>query len=171
MSLGMSCAISVWLLALTLVYPPPHASAAKDQDAIMADGPVSIRERKYIRNPLLQRRQFVVEVIHPGKANLSRSELAAQLSKRHKVADEKCVVLKGFRSNFGGGKSVGFACIYDSIEAVKKVEQKFTLIRQGLAEKVESSRKQIKEAKNRGKKTRGTGVRQAKHKAKRSQDS
>jgi len=52
-----------------------------------------------------------------------------------------------------------------------QVEQKFTLIRQGLAEKVESSRKQIKEAKNRGKKTRGTGVRQAKHKAKRSQDS
>ena len=83
MSLGMSCAISVWLLALTLVYPPPHASTAKDQDAIMADGPVSIRERKYIRNPLLQRRQFVVEVIHPGKANLSRSELAAQLSKVH----------------------------------------------------------------------------------------
>jgi len=45
---------------------------------------------------------------------------------RHKVADEKCVVLKGFRSNFGGGKSVGFACIYDSIEAVKKVRANLT---------------------------------------------
>jgi small subunit ribosomal protein S24e len=36
---------------------------------------------------------------------------------------------------------------------------------QGLAEKVETSRKQIKEAKNRGKKVRGVGRRIARHKA------
>ena len=40
------------------------------------------------------------------------------------------------------------------MEAAKKVEPKFMLIRNGLGEKVEKSRKQIKEAKNRGKKTR-----------------
>ena len=55
----------------------------------MADAPVSIRERKYIRNPLLGRRQFIVEVIHPGKANCSRAELKTLLSKvsppRHKL--------------------------------------------------------------------------------------
>ena len=40
------------------------------------------------------------------------------------------------------------------MEAAKKVEPKFMLIRNGLGEKEEKSRKQIKEAKNRGKKTR-----------------
>jgi hypothetical protein len=47
----------------------------------MADGPVSVREKKFIRNPLLSRKQFILEVVHPGKANLSRTEIAAQLSK------------------------------------------------------------------------------------------
>eukprot|EP00615_Pteridomonas_danica_P013666 CAMPEP_0114333604 /NCGR_PEP_ID=MMETSP0101-20121206/3860_1 /TAXON_ID=38822 ORGANISM="Pteridomonas danica, Strain PT" /NCGR_SAMPLE_ID=MMETSP0101 /ASSEMBLY_ACC=CAM_ASM_000211 /LENGTH=137 /DNA_ID=CAMNT_0001464667 /DNA_START=107 /DNA_END=520 /DNA_ORIENTATION=+ len=137
----------------------------------MAEGPVSIRERKYIRNPLLNRRQFILEIIHPGKANLSRAEIAQQLMKRHKVESAQCVVTKGFRSSFGGGKSVGFVCIYDNLDSMKKFEHKFQAIRAGLTEKTESSRKQIKEAKNRGKKTRGTGVRIAKHKAKRTQDS
>ena len=40
-------------------------------------------------------------------------------------------------------------------------------LQHGLGEKKETSRKQIKEAKNRGLKTRGTGVATAKHKAKR----
>lgn len=53
---------------------------------------------------------------------------------------------------------------------MKKFSHKYKIIRAGLAEKTESSRKQIKEAKNRGKKTRGTGVRIAKHKAKRTQE-
>jgi len=87
------------------------------------------------------------------------------------VADAACIVLRGFRTQFGGGKSVGFACIYDTVEAMKKCEPKHNLIRNGLAEKKESSRKQLKEAKNRAKKTRGTGVRIAKHKAKRTADS
>jgi len=39
-------------------------------------------------------------------------------------------------------------------------------VRAGLKDKVETSRKQIKEAKNRGKKIRGTGRRIALHKAK-----
>ena len=32
--------------------------------------PVQIRTRKFIRNTLLSRRQFVVDVIHPGRANV-----------------------------------------------------------------------------------------------------
>jgi small subunit ribosomal protein S24e len=75
------------------------------------------------------------------------------------------------RNNFGGGKSMGIVCVYDAVEFVKKYEPKHALIRNGLKDKKESSRKQIKEAKNRKKKTRGTGVRIAKHKAKRSSDS
>ena len=54
----------------------------------------------------------------------------------------------GFRNKFGGGKSTGFCLIYDSAEAAKKYEPKYRLIRNGFTEKKETSRKQIKEAKN-----------------------
>ena len=53
---------------------------------------------------------------------------------------------------FGGGKSTGFCLIYDSAESAKKYEPKYRLVRNGFVEKKETSRKQIKEAKNRKKK-------------------
>ena len=77
------------------------------------------------------------------------------------------VVLFGFRTKFGGGKSPGFCVIYDSEDALRKFEPKHRLIRLGVEEKKERSRKAIKEAKNKGKKIRGTGASIAKHKAKR----
>ncbi|CAM9715227.1 unnamed protein product [Ectocarpus sp. 13 AM-2016] len=49
---------------------------------------------------------------------------------------------------------------------MKKFEPKHRLARAGLQDKKETSRKQIKESKNRQKKIRGTGRRIAKHKAK-----
>lgn len=57
-----------------------------------------------------------------------------------------------FRTQFGVGKSTGFGLIYDSMDSAKKYEPKYMLIRNGLAPKVEKSRKQIKERKNRSKK-------------------
>ncbi|KAJ8599004.1 hypothetical protein CTAYLR_007667 [Chrysophaeum taylorii] len=132
----------------------------------MSGSPVTIRTRKFIRNPLLSRKQFIVDVIHPGRANVPKTELAEMIAKSHKVADAQLISLFGFRNKFGGGKSTGFCLIYDSSDAAKKFEPKYRLIRNGLLEKKESSRKQIKEAKNRKKKIRGTGRRIANHKAK-----
>mmetsp|Transcript_15291 Transcript_15291/g.45657 ORF Transcript_15291/g.45657 Transcript_15291/m.45657 type:complete len:136 (+) Transcript_15291:120-527(+) len=127
---------------------------------------VTLRTRKFIRNPLLQRKQFVVDVLHPERATVPRSELAGLVAKKLKAKDPQLVSLFGFRSKFGGGKSTGFALVYDSLEAMRKYETKARLVRAGLKDKVETSRKQIKEAKNRGKKIRGTGRRIALHKAK-----
>lgn len=127
---------------------------------------VSLRTRKFIRNPLLQRKQFVVDVIHPDRANVPKSELQQLIAKSHKVSDINLISMFGFRNKFGGGKSTGFCLIYDSAEAAKKYEPKYRLIRNGFTEKKETSRKQIKEAKNRKKKIRGTGRRIANHKAK-----
>ena len=63
----------------------------------------------------------------------------------------------GFRTNFGGGKSTGFALIYDTMDLAKKFEPKFRLRRQGVIEPaVKTSRKQKKGRKNRMKKVRGT---------------
>ncbi|KAJ3083145.1 ribosomal 40S subunit protein S24B [Quaeritorhiza haematococci] len=116
---------------------------------------VTIRTRKFLTNRLLQRKQMVVDVLHPGRANVSKKELREKLAKMYKSTDENIFVF-GFRTGFGGGKSTGFALIYDSLEAAKKFEPKYRLVRHGIGEGAKVSRKQLKERKNRAKKFRGT---------------
>jgi small subunit ribosomal protein S24e len=84
----------------------------------------------------------------------------------YKVKDKNTVFAFGFRSQFGGGKSTGFALIYDTIEDAMKFEPRYRLARSGLKKGREGSRKQIKEKKNRQKKVWGLGKRIARHKAK-----
>ena len=129
---------------------------------------VTVRTRKFIKNSLLQRRQMIVDIVHPGKANASRTELKEALGKMYK-SNQELVIVFGLKTQFGGGRSSGFALIYDTEDSLKKFEPKHRVIRNGMQEKKESSRKQIKEAKNRGKKIRGTGASIAKHKAKRAE--
>merc|ERR1711935_300451 len=133
----------------------------------MADA-VIIKTRKFKRNPLLARKQMIVDVIHPGRANVSKDELSELLAGMYK-ADSKLTTLFGFRTKFGGGKSTGFCLIYDNQESMIKFEPKHRMIRKGVTEKKETSRKAMKEAKNKGKKIRGTGASIAKHKAKRAE--
>ncbi|KAG6381183.1 ribosomal protein L23/L15e core domain-containing protein [Boletus reticuloceps] len=141
----------------------------------MADNsaPITLRTRKFITNRLLSRRQFVLDVLHPSRPNVPKSELQEKLATLYK-ADKNCVVLFGFRTHFGGGKSTGFTLIYDDESSQKKFEPKHRLIRvgspsarqtaflilrfqNGIAPKVERpSRKLRHERKNRAKKVRGT---------------
>ena len=110
---------------------------------------------------------MIVDILHPGRANVAKKELQDVIGGMYK-SDAKLVILFGFRTNYGGGKSTGFCLIYDNEEAVRKFEPKYRLLRAGLMEKKDrSARKAIKEAKNKGKKTRGTGASISKHKAKR----
>ncbi|MES1916238.1 MAG: hypothetical protein MHM6MM_008077 [Cercozoa sp. M6MM] len=113
-----------------------------------------LQVRKYQSNPLLSRRQFVVDVLHEGKSAPSKAEIAAELTTRY-GAVPGTVVLFGFRTQYGGGKSTGFGLIYDTLADLKKFEPKYRQVRLGVAERVEQSRKQIKELKNRRKKVRG----------------
>jgi len=124
----------------------------------MADNsaPVTIRTRKFTTNRLLSRKQFVVDVLHPSRPPISRTELSEKLAVLYK-ADKARIVPFGFKTHFGGGRSTGFALIYDSEESQKKFEPKYRLVRAGLATKVDkASRKLRKERKNRAKKLRGT---------------
>lgn len=109
---------------------------------------------------------MIVDIIHPGRANVPKSELGELIAGMYK-ADTKLTVIFGFRTKFGGGKSTGFCLIYDNEESMIKFEPKHRMVRKGLAEKKEQSRKAIKEAKNKGLKIRGTGASIARHKAKR----
>jgi hypothetical protein len=58
-----------------------------------------------------------------------KSELREQLGKAFKVKDDKTIQLYGFRTNFGGGRSTGFALIYDSLEDLLDTEPKHRLVR------------------------------------------
>ncbi|VDB99610.1 unnamed protein product [Peniophora sp. CBMAI 1063] len=134
----------------------------------MADNsaPVTIRTRKFITNRLLARRQFVVDVLHPNRANVSKDDLAEKLAGIYKT-DAGRVVPFGFRTHFGGGRSTGFALIYDDEASQKRFEPRYRLVRKGLAPKIEkASRKLRKERKNRSKKFRGTAKSKAAEPAK-----
>ncbi|EMC98775.1 hypothetical protein BAUCODRAFT_31044 [Baudoinia panamericana UAMH 10762] len=122
----------------------------------MSEGQVTLRTRKFIRNPLLGRKQMVVDVLHPNRPNVSKDELRGKLSELYKASKDQ-VSCFGFRTQFGGGKSTGFALIYDSEEAMKKFEPHYRLVRYGQASKIEkASRQQRKQRKNRSKEFRGT---------------
>jgi small subunit ribosomal protein S24e len=94
----------------------------------MADA-VTVRTKKFMTNRLLQRRQFLVEVVHPGSAGVSKKDLQEKLSKMYNVTDPSCIFLYGFKVAFGGGRSTGFGMIYDSLPAAKKFERGFILTR------------------------------------------
>lgn len=119
----------------------------------------------------MARRQFVLDVLHPGRPNVSKADLSEKLAALYKT-DKNRVVTFGFRTAFGGGRSTGFALIYDDEASQKKFEPRYRLVRvcstpsatlkifrltihfkSGLAEKiVKPSRKLRKERKNRAKK-------------------
>mmetsp|Transcript_17360 Transcript_17360/g.19767 ORF Transcript_17360/g.19767 Transcript_17360/m.19767 type:complete len:138 (-) Transcript_17360:670-1083(-) len=137
----------------------------------MSENAVTIRTRKFLSNPLLSRRQCIIDIHHPGRANVSKAELQEKLAKTFKAADKNAVILSDLRTQMGGGKTTGFCHIYDSVEcAIKYHGMKHHLWRSGVIEKPNTKgRKGIKEAKNRGKKVRGLGRRIARKKARRSE--
>lgn len=115
----------------------------------------TIRTRKFMTNRLLCRKQMVCDVLHPGMPSISKKDVRDKLAAMYKVTPDVCFVF-GFRTNFGGGKSTGFALIYDTLDFAKKFEPKHRLARHGLLEIKKITRKQRKERKNRMKKVRGT---------------
>lgn len=94
-------------------------------------------------------------MIHPNRATVPKKEIREKLAKSYKTQPD-LVFVHSFETQFGGGKSTGFGLIYDSLDQAKKIEPKFRLVRNGLAERKKTGRKQRKERKNRMKKVRGT---------------
>merc|ERR1712173_232349 len=91
-----------------------------------------------------------------NKASVEKKEVREKLSKMYKCTADR-VFAWGFKTNFGGGKSTGFAVIYDTLDYAKKFEPKYRLARQGVIQRAtKNSRKQQKEKKNRLAKVRGT---------------
>merc|ERR1712025_683721 len=113
---------------------------------------VSVKTRQYMTNKLLNRKQMIVEINHGDLATPSRKTIADNLAKSYKVAPDQ-VVLYGLLTKFGGGVTVGFANIYDSLAFLKKNEARHRQVKLGLKEKLEKkARQQRKQLKNRKKK-------------------
>jgi ribosomal protein S24E len=65
----------------------------------------------------------VIELIHPEKSNVSKSDIKAKLAQTLKAKEENISIF-GLKSKFGGGRSTGFALIYDTLDARKKFDSK-----------------------------------------------
>merc|ERR1712240_190854 len=86
----------------------------------------------------------IVDVLHPGKATVAKSDIREKLARMYKATAD-CIVCFGFRTAFGGGKTTGFALIYDSLDYLKQYEPKYRLARLGLFKK-ERQEEQNKES-------------------------
>lgn len=70
----------------------------------------------------------MVDVLHPGRPNVSKAEIREKLAKVYKTTPD-VIFCFGFKTAYGGGRSTGFALIYDSLDFAKKIEPKFRLAR------------------------------------------
>ncbi|XP_033060207.1 40S ribosomal protein S24-like [Trachypithecus francoisi] len=102
---------------------------------------VTAQTRKFMTNRLPQRKQMLTDVLHPRKATAPKTEIREKLAKMCKATPDVISVF-GFRIHFGGGKTIGFGMLYDSLDYAKKNELKHRLARHGLYEKEKTSRKQ-----------------------------
>ena len=129
---------------------------------------VTLRIRKYIVNKLLDRKQFVVDMLHVGGKAPSRDEIKEQVASQLK-ANKELVVIFGLQTKFGGGRTTGFGFIYDNLDALKNTEPKHRLIKAGLKDKSTATRRQRKNTRKEKMKVWGSGVRAAAHKVRRQQ--
>jgi small subunit ribosomal protein S24e len=112
--------------------------------------------RKMIRNPLLARKQMQVEMIHPDEPNVSKEAIKEKLAGIFKSKSEN-IAIYGLSTKFGGGRSSGFALIYDSLDLRKQYDLKTNLRRDKQWDtKKLKTRKQLKDIKGRVKRVRGT---------------
>merc|ERR1712072_303019 len=108
-------------------------------------------------NRLLARKQCVLDVFHSGDACAKKSEICEHIGSKFR-ADPENVVLFGFKTKFGGGKTSGFCLIYDNKDSRKKYEPIYRLRRTKDAPERDTTltRKIKKEIKIKRKKVRGT---------------
>ena len=67
-------------------------------------------------------------MIHPDMANVKREAIAESLAKKFGSSADR-VSIYGLKTRFGGGRSSGFALIYDSTDARKAYDTKTNLRR------------------------------------------
>ena len=72
----------------------------------------------------------MIELIHPELSNVSKTDIKAKLAQTLKAKEENISIF-GLKTKFGGGRTTGFALLYDSSDARKKYDSKKNLRRVG----------------------------------------
>ena len=107
------------------------------------DAQFFIRLAKIKNNRLLSRVQMIANIFHPANVKVTKEQikekLRAQFKKQH-------ISVFGMKKLYGGGRTKCFALIYDSEDAMKKIEPPSRLKR------VELEKLPPKERKPKGKK-------------------
>ena len=67
-------------------------------------------------------------MIHPELSTVPKAQIKAKLAQLLKSKEENIAVF-GIKIKYGGGRSSGFALIYDSLDARKKYDSKMMLKR------------------------------------------
>merc|ERR1719327_2531554 len=95
----------------------------------MSDKSFMLYCRKMINNPLLARKQILVELIHPDSAGVTKAAIKEKLSAMYDKKAVEAISIFGYKTKFGGGRSSCFALIYDNADAKKKYDAKVNLNR------------------------------------------
>ena len=66
-------------------------------------------------------------MIHPEMANVSKKDIKESLAKKLKSQEDRISIF-GLKTKFGGGRTSGFALIYNSPDAKRKYDSE-TLLR------------------------------------------
>lgn len=67
-------------------------------------------------------------MLHQGVAAPTKARIRAELAKKMSTKEE-CIAIFGLKNKFGGGRSTGFALVYDNVDAKIKYDSKVQLLR------------------------------------------
>jgi small subunit ribosomal protein S24e len=84
-----------------------------------------------VENPIMKRVEVYFNVEHVGEATPGRNAVAEEVAKALK-SKRICVVVDSVESNYGIGKSQGYAKVYNSKEAALEFESEYLLKRNGI---------------------------------------
>ena len=83
---------------------------------------------KELENPLLSRKQIYFRIFHQNLPTPTRIEIRNKLAAQFNADLEK-VIISTLTPKYGQELTVGYAKIYDSVEAAAKIEQPYILKR------------------------------------------
>lgn len=90
--------------------------------------------QKETKNVLFKRTEVCFTVIHDGESTPGRNAVAEELGKKYGVKRE-LVIVDELHSQYGIGRTDGYAKIYENVDAAKKCEVEHLLKRNGYKDK------------------------------------
>lgn len=131
---------------------------------------LNIRFSHVKNNRLLNRVQMIVDVFHPRELKVTKEMIREAIKNKFKKPN---ILLVNVKKLFGGGRTKGFALVYDNEESMKKIEHARRLDREAKEKlppkerkkggKKKDGRKTKKVRKHQTQKKRGTKRRQDKN--------